>query len=330
PIDISFARTGGSISPLLNVFAPDGTFVTGDSDSDNAKVFLYAEQAGTYVVAVENGDNVFPELSGTYDLYYSNMLEEFTISEGDEGGPLQNGARTSGAIDTGDVDLWTFEAQVGDPINISFAEIGGNFSPYVIVFNPDGTTAGWDSDSSNARVFLEAEQAGKYVVSVENGNANAPELTGTYKLNYFNNRSNVGYVGFILSEGYPLRDSGFQDDLNRDGLSNGLAYALGMSLVETLNDYSPIIKFSETYSVPVLELQLPEQRPLDITYKVEFSTDLTSSWAPLATLDPAVASWHLNHESALIEADGDIVRIGLRNDQQIEGDLFLRLVVSLE
>ncbi|MBD5779993.1 pre-peptidase C-terminal domain-containing protein, partial [Pelagicoccus sp. NFK12] len=196
PIDISFARTGGSISPLLNVFAPDGTFVTGDSDSDNAKVFLYAEQAGTYVVAVENGDNVFPELSGTYDLYYSNMLEEFAISEGDEGGSLANGSRTLGAIDTGDVDLWTIEAEVGDPIDISFARTGGSISPLLNVFAPDGTFVTGDSDSDNAKVFLYAEQAGTYVVAVENGDNVFPELSGTYDLYYSNMLEE-----FTISEG---------------------------------------------------------------------------------------------------------------------------------
>ncbi|MDQ8182223.1 PPC domain-containing protein [Pelagicoccus sp. SDUM812005] len=330
PVNISSAVTGGNISPYLIVFAPDGTTAAWDSDNDNAKVFLRAEQTGRHVIAVENGNANAPELAGTYDLYFSNMMEEFTVSEGDEGGPLQSGARTLGTIDTGDVDLWTFDAEIGNPIYLSFAETGGNFSPYLIVFSPDGTTAAWDSDNGNAEVFLTAEQTGRYVISVENGNANAPELTGSYKLTYFNNASNDGYVGFVLSEGYPLAGSGFQDDLNEDGFSNGLAYALGLPINQPFSDTSPTLVISAASSDPVLEFRLPEQRPNDITYKVEFSVDLTTPWAPIATLESNATSWQLNHENGVIETDGYDVRIGMRSEQETHDGIFLRLTVGIE
>src|SRR5439155_18224364 len=45
------------------------------------------------------------------------------VSPGDEGGPMTNGAIHTGTIDVGDLDLWTFTANVGDNIVVRI-EIG--------------------------------------------------------------------------------------------------------------------------------------------------------------------------------------------------------------
>jgi hypothetical protein len=48
--------------------------------------------------------------TGTYQLTETNTPGPITVSVGDEGGPLTNGATETGTITTGDLDTWTFTA----------------------------------------------------------------------------------------------------------------------------------------------------------------------------------------------------------------------------
>src|SRR5262245_65587994 len=64
---------------------------------------------GNYLVLVGSFDSGF-DGTGTYRLTMTHTPGPITISPGDEGGPLTNGALHTGEILKGDLDVWTFTA----------------------------------------------------------------------------------------------------------------------------------------------------------------------------------------------------------------------------
>ncbi len=77
---------------------------------------------GTYLVLVASADSGV-DGSGTYRLTMAHSPGPITVSAGDEGGPLTNGALHSGEIVQGDLDVWTFTASAGDRIAVHIGEI---------------------------------------------------------------------------------------------------------------------------------------------------------------------------------------------------------------
>ena len=67
-----------------------------------------------------------------------------TVSPGDEGGPLTNGATHTGEIVQGDLDVWTFTATAGDRIGLHIGEITDtdDFRPWIRLWAPNGDDPG--------------------------------------------------------------------------------------------------------------------------------------------------------------------------------------------
>ena len=65
----------------------------------------------------------FLDGTGTYRLTMTHTPAAITVSPGDEGGPLTNGATHTGAIAVGDVDVWTFTANAGERIALHVGQI---------------------------------------------------------------------------------------------------------------------------------------------------------------------------------------------------------------
>ena len=81
-----------------------------------------APVTGTYLVLVASFDSGF-DGTGTYRLTMTHTPGPITVSPGDEGGPLTNGATHTGEIVKGDLDVWTFTANAGDRIGMHIGEI---------------------------------------------------------------------------------------------------------------------------------------------------------------------------------------------------------------
>src|SRR2546425_892877 len=89
-----------------------------------------------------------------------------TVSSGDEGGPLVNGAKYAGTLELGDLDAWTVDATVGDRIVVRMGEAVANSSltPELRIISPTGVQIDSSTFTSASEVELNATETGQYVV----------------------------------------------------------------------------------------------------------------------------------------------------------------------
>ncbi len=94
---------------------------------------------GTYLVLVR-ASTAGSTATGTYRLTMTHTPGPMTVSPGDQGGPLTNGAIHTGEIVQGDLDVWTFTANAGDRIGVHIGQITDNddFRPWIRLWAPNG------------------------------------------------------------------------------------------------------------------------------------------------------------------------------------------------
>ena len=170
--------------PWIRLWAPNGT-ILGDTAGVSAAVIngAAAPVTGTYFVLVSSFDSGF-DGTGTYRLSVAHTPAAVTVSAGDEGGPLTNGATHTGQILNGDVDVWTFDANAGDRIGLNLGEITDNndFRPWLRLWAPNGTILGDTAGVSAAVVNgAAAPVTGTYYVLVASFDSGF-DGTGTYRL----------------------------------------------------------------------------------------------------------------------------------------------------
>ena len=188
------AATG--FAPRLEFHAPDGTelVLVESSGASHRERSLGAviPETGLYTLRVVNQ---FAGASGSYELRYVNYSQEFVIPEGDEGGALTNGDNHSGEIPDGDVDLWTFEAEVGQTVYLRIAT--RSYAPSLVVYGPDGMEVGREESTSASHrersLGLEIGASGTYIVRIA---SRYWEYSGSYELRYVNYSQE-----FVIPEG---------------------------------------------------------------------------------------------------------------------------------
>jgi hypothetical protein len=175
---------GGDFTPWIRLFAPNGAYMTSRFGAAAAQIEAdVAPVTGTYLVLVASGDSGADGV-GTYRLTMTHSPGPITVAPGDQGGPLTNGLTHTGEIVTGDLDVWTFDATAGDRISVHIGEIvdGGDFTPWIRLFAPNGTYM--SSRFGAAAAEIEADVApvtGTYLLLVASGDAGADGV-GTYRL----------------------------------------------------------------------------------------------------------------------------------------------------
>ncbi len=170
--------------PWLRLWAPNGASL-GDVAGVSATVIddIVAPVTGTYFVLVATFDSGF-DGEGTYRLTMTHTPGPITVSPGDQGGPLTNGAIHEGEITQGDVDVWTFTANAGDRITLHIGEIADtdDFRPWLRLWAPNGATLG-DVAGVSATVIddIVAPVTGTYLVLVATFDSGF-DGEGTYRL----------------------------------------------------------------------------------------------------------------------------------------------------
>jgi hypothetical protein len=102
-------------------------------------------------------------------------------------GALTNGENHTGAISTpGEVDTWTLEAEMGDRIALSIAEVlaGGadtGFVPWIRLVGPTGTQLGTNWGGLVGQITVTAPLTGTYTVLVASNDGGFDD-TGSYQL----------------------------------------------------------------------------------------------------------------------------------------------------
>jgi putative transposon-encoded protein len=107
-----------------------------------------------------------------------------TVSAGDEGGPLTNGALHTGEIVQGDLDVWTFTAGPGAKITLNVTQTSetDDFQPWIRLWSPTGASLGSTSGANGATLSnVVAPVAGTYLVLVSSFDSGV-DGTGTYSL----------------------------------------------------------------------------------------------------------------------------------------------------
>jgi hypothetical protein len=170
--------------PWIRLEAPGGAILGSNSATDAAAISdVVAPTTGTYTVLVASFDSGL-DGTGSYRLTMTHTPGPITVSPGDEGGPLVNGAIHTGTITTGDLDVWTFAANAGERIAVHVGEITDNddFRPWIRVWAPNGATLG-STSGVGAAAFdnLVAPVTGTYLVLVATFDSGV-DGTGTYQL----------------------------------------------------------------------------------------------------------------------------------------------------
>src|SRR5262245_62386977 len=131
-----------------------------------------------------------------------------TVSPGDQGGPLTNGAIHTGEIVQGDLDVWTFNATAGERIAVHIGEITDtdDFRPWIRLWAPNGATLG-DVAGTDATVIddIVAPVTGTYLVLVASFDSGF-DGTGTYRLTM--TKTSVPVTVSPGDEGGPLSNGG--------------------------------------------------------------------------------------------------------------------------
>ncbi len=155
------------LRPLLNLRAPNGSIVAGNSGGTSS-----ANDAFIMITLVTNGDftveisSYYGTGSGDYNLRLAHVPGAFVVSPDEQGGTLTNGAVNSGTIDLGDLDMWSFTANAGDTLMLRMGTTG--FRPRIDLYDPNGaliaSSAGSSSSSTDAPLLTDAKFSGTYTV----------------------------------------------------------------------------------------------------------------------------------------------------------------------
>ncbi len=174
----------GDFRPWMRLWSPAGASL-GDTSGLAAAVIddVVAPVTGTYLLLVATFDPAF-DGAGTYRLTMTHTPGPITVSPGDDGGPLTNGAIHTGEIVRGDVDVWTFTATAGERIAVHIGELAetGDFRPWMRLWSPAGASLG-DTSGLAAAVIddVVAPVTGTYLLLVASFDP-AFDGAGTYRL----------------------------------------------------------------------------------------------------------------------------------------------------
>ena len=170
--------------PWIRVWAPNGATLGSAFGTDAAEIGdVIAPVTGTYLVLVASFDRGV-DGTGTYRLTMTHTPGPITVSAGDQGGPLTNGAMHTGEILQGDLDVWTFTATAGDRIAVHIGEIAetDDFRPWIRLWAPNGATLGSAFGTDAAEIGdVIAPVTGTYLVLVASFDSGV-DGTGTYRL----------------------------------------------------------------------------------------------------------------------------------------------------
>ena len=126
---------------------------------------MTAASNGTYLVVLADNSSFYGG-SGPYRLTLAKTGTPVTVSPGDEGGALVNGAMQTGTIDLGDLDVYTVSASIGESIIVRASEVtaGSPLTPWLRIYSPSGALLDSHVTAGGAEVAVTAASNGTYLV----------------------------------------------------------------------------------------------------------------------------------------------------------------------
>jgi hypothetical protein len=179
------AYLASNIGSWVRLFAPNGALV-GEAFNANygssSDVQAQATNSGQFTVVVGTYGN---NLAGTggYRVTLAKTGDPVLAAPGDEGGPMTGAGVYSGAIDGGDLDVWSFTACAGESIFLQMDEVtvSGPLTPYLRLYGRDGTLLNTVSGASTAQISRGAPTSGNYLLVAGDFSGNLAG-TGAYTL----------------------------------------------------------------------------------------------------------------------------------------------------
>jgi len=141
-----------------------------------------ATNSGTFLAVIADGNGALSG-SGDYRLTLAKTGDPVVISPGDDGGPMTNGWMHTGLVQTGDLDLWTFNANSGDALIVRVGAITttNTFTPWVRLYGPNGKLVGSGSGAVAGEAIATATNSGVFLAVIADGNG-ALSGSGNYRL----------------------------------------------------------------------------------------------------------------------------------------------------
>ena len=175
--------------PWIRLIGPTGTVILSAQGALAAQIATAAPLSGTYTVLVsDSAISREPSHTADYVLTMVKTNAALTVPNGDEGGPMTNGANHAGVITVGDLDGWTFTAAKDDYITLSVGEILQSeidplFVPWIRLLGPNGDVLGSAQGALAAQIAVTAPLTGLYTVVVsDSAISREPSHTDNYVL----------------------------------------------------------------------------------------------------------------------------------------------------
>ncbi len=168
--------------PLITFHAPNGTAITAASGSGSSSIDAWIAPVtvttnGLFTVRVSS---YYGTGSGAYSVCLARMPAAYEVTPADQGGSMTNGAAHPGTNVLGDLDMWSFQANVGERMEIRIGTTG--FRPYLLLYGPTGAQldvgSGSGSGDTDAIVEAQAATSGTFTVVVQSyyANGNGPYM----------------------------------------------------------------------------------------------------------------------------------------------------------
>src|ERR1051325_4279926 len=169
---------GGSFSPYISLYRPDGTLVASDSAPSVAVISGTAPVSGTYYLFIRDSAYFY---TGGYSVTLTKVLGPQAPDPSGDDGELTSGATRLGTNSPlGDIDRYTVTLTAGEPYTLVATDTGGgSFSPYISLYRPDGTLVASDSAPSVAVISGTAPVSGTYYLFIRDS---AYFYTGGYSV----------------------------------------------------------------------------------------------------------------------------------------------------
>jgi hypothetical protein len=234
--------------PWIRLWAPNGASLGDVSGVDATAIEAIASVSGQYLVLVASFDPGF-DGEGSYRLTMTHTPGPITITAGDDGGPLTNGALHTGEITQGDLDVWTFTATAGDRIGIHIGQTGetDDFRPWIRLWGPNGASLGDQSGVDATAIEAVASVSGQYLVLVSSFDSGF-NGTGTYRLTMTHTPGPVtttgGDQGGALTSGVAQAGEILPGDLDVWTISATTGNHISVHITQTseVDDFRPWIR----------------------------------------------------------------------------------------
>ena len=286
-IQIAEAQDNGGFDPQILLYDPNGRLVQSNSGTISSDINASLSVSGVYSVVVKEASVDVPA-SGDYSLYFINTSEAFNVPTDDEGGVITPDVVVTGEIELADLDVWRFEANTADSINIQISELldNGGFDPAIFLYDPLGRLLASSSNTVSANISAVAPLAGEYTLVVREASVDVP-ATGSYEVLYTNAETTIslpsGPIISSLQNGIQvagIANAAVADELDFDKYTLSVQaneiVRIRLGDLSNTSNFDPALHvFNESGDLIAMSVAASNNGFADLTFRTEIQETLT-------------------------------------------------------